>query len=1154
MNKRTILILLLAAVCVRTQAQFSETIFYDTLSSPTKDGYIRSGLADGRYMYLGGASFSELNPLPTITKMDTSGVVVWTAIDHDNYGRFGSYFGFENSKATCSNLVKSGSRIYAIASGHSQVQPNVYLDEVWCVSDSGGTLIWKLSINNERIMRLVDYSSTELLVMTGYNTIAYHVVNKATGKVVFTKPFNIFGVPSSGIPNLYVDRDKNVLISWYDSCRKYRDNRLNQLLWISNVPNGGSFRPIEKVVQDSGRYIIMGRNYIRAVDSATGSTIWFKPIQVGFILGTQSGGDGDPRDFILKDSILHVTWTSPFVGGVDLKRGFTLTRINTYNGYVRYNVAHDFNGIPADPVPNLNDDLDWPVSMCMDENKNIYITGSYDRAPGMESPGNWGIMKISYQTGVKIFESTITEDSTRRMERSQGRFISYFNGRIYTAGNLQKKESNLYAKPILASFDTTAAYSEKYRVGISYAFRYASALVGATPFSTSKMILLKKLGRSAVIEMRGGNNQPVWSRTFNSAGKFMVPQNIRNLADTGIAASFILYRQDTSNKVVPKEPDSLVFVRLDTLGNVKFRHQVLINTNDTFTSVQAYHDKNNRSNFVIRRKTGSITSFLMYTLNSTFPNLGGIGSLEAVETDPLTIRINPVQQFNGDTAAVHQAGNGGLARAWLFSATQSAIGFNFYGFRPLRHFDKVYSSLAIAPATFLVMGRDSSGQTRTSRYDYRLANPLVWTYAPGINGNMYNADTSATALYVVSKHFTGNKLAVTKLNRQTGIAAWTVEKTPGTGKGYMPTDFTYEPINRQIIVGGWLSDSAVANIKSSYFYLVLDSNGNIIKDIIRDGQGASGTKINTTWAMQNGTLAYGGALSTSEWGMAGFYNSECIGNNVVPAVSITASNTTACASTPITFTANTINGGATPSYQWQVNGINTGDNSGIFIATLNNNDQVKVILTSNANCLQTPNATSNIITVTIQPRLTPAVTIAGNTTVNSGQATLITATPLSTGANPIYQWQDSTTTHNWQNIAGATGITINHTPVATGDKLRFLVTSTDNCVHPANATSNVLAFTVTVVTAINPVPSSQYGIKYYPNPVKDYLVLDSLKLTDQWQTLEIKAMDGKQSLLTVSVQNKTRIQFSTAALPKGVYLAVLKRKNGGTVYIEFVKL
>src|SRR5207249_2459676 len=92
-------------------------------------------------------------------------------------------------------------------------------------------------------------------------------------------------------------------------------------------------------------------------------------------------------------------------------------------------------------------------------------------------------------------------------------------------------------------------------------------------------------------------------------------------------------------------------------------------------------------------------------------------------------------------------------------------------------------------------------------------------------------------------------------------------------------------------------------------------------------------------------------------------------------VSINASSTSICVGSNITFSATPTNGGTTPTYQWQVNGVSAGTNSPTFTSgSLANNDQVTVIMTSNASCTTTSTATSNVITITTSS-VTPSVTI-----------------------------------------------------------------------------------------------------------------------------------------------------------------------------------
>jgi hypothetical protein len=73
-----------------------------------------------------------------------------------------------------------------------------------------------------------------------------------------------------------------------------------------------------------------------------------------------------------------------------------------------------------------------------------------------------------------------------------------------------------------------------------------------------------------------------------------------------------------------------------------------------------------------------------------------------------------------------------------------------------------------------------------------------------------------------------------------------------------------------------------------------------------------------------------------------------------------------CGGTSVTFTPTPANGGATPTYQWQVNGNNVATGATYTSSTLVNSDVVRVIMTSNATpCLTGSPATSTGITTVI---------------------------------------------------------------------------------------------------------------------------------------------------------------------------------------------
>src|SRR5207247_1857362 len=164
-----------------------------------------------------------------------------------------------------------------------------------------------------------------------------------------------------------------------------------------------------------------------------------------------------------------------------------------------------------------------------------------------------------------------------------------------------------------------------------------------------------------------------------------------------------------------------------------------------------------------------------------------------------------------------------------------------------------------------------------------------------------------------------------------------------------------------------------------------------------------------------------------------------------------------CAGSSITFTATPTNGGTTPTYQWQVNGVNAGTNSPTFTSSsLANNDQVTVIMTSNASCTTTSTATSNIITITTSS-VTPSVSInASSTSICAGSSITFTATPTNGGTTPTYQWQV-----NGVNVPGQVSSTFTSTSLSTGDIVTAIMTSNNSCTSPPAATSNGVTVSVT---------------------------------------------------------------------------------------------
>jgi len=85
-----------------------------------------------------------------------------------------------------------------------------------------------------------------------------------------------------------------------------------------------------------------------------------------------------------------------------------------------------------------------------------------------------------------------------------------------------------------------------------------------------------------------------------------------------------------------------------------------------------------------------------------------------------------------------------------------------------------------------------------------------------------------------------------------------------------------------------------------------------------------------------------------------------------PSIKVVASATTVCTGAPVKFTATTEKGGTPPQFQWQLNGIDVGLDTSVFLNdNLKDGSLIKCKLVSNAKCLRTPNAISNTVAITV---------------------------------------------------------------------------------------------------------------------------------------------------------------------------------------------
>ncbi|MCX6249227.1 MAG: hypothetical protein NTX61_00590 [Bacteroidetes bacterium] len=190
-------------------------------------------------------------------------------------------------------------------------------------------------------------------------------------------------------------------------------------------------------------------------------------------------------------------------------------------------------------------------------------------------------------------------------------------------------------------------------------------------------------------------------------------------------------------------------------------------------------------------------------------------------------------------------------------------------------------------------------------------------------------------------------------------------------------------------------------------------------------------------------------------------NSICMTVNPTLPVSLTISvpSNIVCAGSQVTATATAINPGATPVYQWQVDGVNVGTNSNTYTFIPALSIQLSCILNSSALCASNNPATSNTITMTVNANMLVSVSISASTNpICSGIPVTYTATPTNGGTTPVYLWKVNGI------IAGTNSTTYQYVPI-NGDLITCTLTSNLTCTTGNPATSN----TITMGVATTPV-------------------------------------------------------------------------------------
>lgn len=184
-------------------------------------------------------------------------------------------------------------------------------------------------------------------------------------------------------------------------------------------------------------------------------------------------------------------------------------------------------------------------------------------------------------------------------------------------------------------------------------------------------------------------------------------------------------------------------------------------------------------------------------------------------------------------------------------------------------------------------------------------------------------------------------------------------------------------------------------------------------------------------------------------------------SSAVPMAFISTPQTVFCAGQSITITSATTNGGATPGYNWYLNGVSTGVTTANYTSTtFMNGDVISLLFTSSSNCASPNQVVSNSITMIESSSSIASVSISSlNGTLCENQSVTFIATPTNATSNLVYQWMV-----NGANV-GSNSAAFATSNLNAGDQVSLVLTYDNACGVTQTTTSNTLS--ITAVPIVN---------------------------------------------------------------------------------------